>query len=134
MVQYVNILKRCQLLLGNICDCHYVSRGTERQPSPPQRSPKDLRQYTDFSGIVFGVFCVEYLRLLLKPRFHFARLSPGQCLGFTQKLPIRTKGCLAIRVIVQIFYRVKPLLFVTWLASSQLLRCMLWTLISKHCS
>ena len=70
--------------------------------------------------------------LLLEPMFHFARLNRWQRFSFTQKLPLRTKSCLAARIIVQIFYHVKPVLLVSWLSSSQLLSFMLWTLISEH--
>ena len=55
--------------------------------------------------------------LFFKSRFQFARLSPGQLLSFMQKLSMGTEGCLAAWVVVQIFYHVKPLLLVTWLAS-----------------
>ena len=70
--------------------------------------------------------------LLFKPLFHFARLGLRQLLSCKQKLPIRTKGCLAARVVVEIPYHVKLLFLVTWLATRQLLIYTLWTLITKH--
>ena len=61
---------------------------------------------------------VKSMRVFLfKPRFQFARLGPRQRLSLTQKLTTGTERCLAARILVEIFYHVKPLVLVTWLAS-----------------